>query len=92
MSLSPRTNPLPYLLSGLCCFRQSHFWFVFIDPQFASFVALSGCTGGAWSWLGVGRAVGEGSWICWRRGGRRLLVLLFWVASLIVRQTLEVNA
>ena len=42
MSLSPRTNPLPYLLSGLCCFRQSHFWLVVIDPQSAG---LSGCIG-----------------------------------------------
>jgi len=30
MSLSPRINPLPYLPSG---FRQSHFWFVVIEPS-----------------------------------------------------------
>ena len=76
MSLSPRTNPLPYLLSGLCCFRQSHFWLVVIDPQSAG---LSGCIGLIEGDCGVepprfGTGGRMGLWAGglgdWARGGR----------------------
>ena len=43
MSLSPKIDPLPYMLSGSYCFLHRHFWLSVIELQFAGFVGGWDC-------------------------------------------------